>query len=159
MTLTSVQMVTIERYQPGARVMQNLILLGVLFAGVLFTIVGYFHDEPECNWAWAGLAPVLIIALVFRFRSVTFDIDPIKRELYREARWAGILLSSKTLPASSFNGIRRGHFSGGTKSLPTYWARLIGPKPYTLVESMEGAEVRRMARLAGELLGLEVVDE
>ncbi|HQR06771.1 MAG TPA: hypothetical protein PLN21_08120 [Gemmatales bacterium] len=157
MTLASDQTVTIERYQPGARVSQNLILLGTMFAGVLFSTVGYFHDEPEYNWAWAGLAPLLLVILIFRLRCVTFDIDPVNWELHREARWAGILISRKTLPASDFTAIQLGYFNGGRESFPVYWAQLIGTKKVTLVESGDGAEVGRVAKLAGELLGLEVL--
>lgn len=157
MTLATDQMVTIEQYQPGARFAQNVVLLGVLFAGGLFSALGYFYKEPECNWAWAGLGPLLVFILAIRLRSVTFEIDPIQRELHREAQWAGILVSSKTLPASDFTAIRLGFFDGGGDSFPAHWAQLIGAKKYTLVQSVHGAEVDRVARLVGELLGLEVV--
>lgn len=156
MPITSFPTVTIERYQPGARWAQGLVCGGVLLAGLGFTAVGYFAGNSECYLAWWGLGPIVTVVAVFFLRSVTFHLNPSTRQVQREARWAGALLSTVTLQASEYTVIRIGQFSGSGESLPTYWAQLIGPVNYTLVESTRLSEVKSAAQLAGETLRLLV---
>lgn len=156
MPITSLETVTIERHQSGARWAQGLVCGGVLVAGLVFTVVGYFTDKSECYLAWFGLGPILAVVAVFFLRSVTYHLNPSTRQVRREARWAGVLLSSMTLQANEFTAIRIGHFSGSGESYPTYWAQLLGPVNYTLVESTRLSEVTSAAHLAAETLGLVV---
>lgn len=141
----------VERYLPGARQTQHT-LGGIAVATIgLFGTFAWVERDP----AWvAACVPGLLIAsfaVVMRLRSVKFFIHHPTQAVRREARWAGRLCSVVRLNLADFHSVEFGSATGG-RTLPVFWARLVGRTKYTIAESGNEAEVLAVIRTISPLL-------
>ena len=116
---------TIERYLPGARHAQRMLVATAGIVSLTFVIIGSGTGDEAWFFATLPLIAVLAFALVMLLRKVTYSIDPTTGSFLRIAQWGGYTLSERQLNAGEFETIRIGSFSGQTQILARH-AGLVG---------------------------------
>jgi hypothetical protein len=147
---------TIERYLPGARHAQRMLVGTAGIVLLTFAIIGSGTGDEAWFFATLPLLALLAFAVIMLLRKVTYTIDSTSGNILRIAQWGGYTLSERQLNAGEFETIRIGSFNGQPQAYPVYWAQLLGRSNYTLIESGQRKEVWAAAEKAGKLLKLPV---